>query len=56
MMVFPMDAKFEPAQGKNNTYVLKFETDADKHFFWMQVTQLVKSGKGITRSSLKANQ
>ncbi len=37
MIVFPMDAKFESVQGKNNTYVLKFETDSDKHFFWIQV-------------------
>lgn len=37
MIVFPMDAKFEPVHGKNNTYVLKFDTDTDKYFFWMQV-------------------
>ena len=41
MIVFPMDAKFEPVQGKNNTYRLVFETDSDKHFFWMQVNILL---------------
>jgi len=37
MIVFPMDAQFEALKGKINTYVLKFETDTDKYFFWMQV-------------------
>lgn len=40
MIVFPMDAKFEPVKGKTNTFALKFETDTDKYFFWFQVNFL----------------
>jgi hypothetical protein len=48
LIVFPMDAKFEAAQGKNNTYVLKFETDTDKHYFWMQVFFTLIEGKSVS--------
>lgn len=50
-----MDAKFEAAQGKNNTYVLKFETDTDKHYFWMQVFFNLIEGKSVSWRSCKKN-
>lgn len=51
-----MDAKFEAAQGKNNTYVLKFETDTDKHYFWMQVFFILHEGKSVSWRSCKEDQ
>lgn len=40
MIVFAGDAVFEPVADKNNTYVLRFEMDEDRYFFWLQVSAL----------------
>lgn len=37
IIVFPGDAVFEAVIDKKNTYVLRFEMDEERYFFWLQV-------------------
>ena len=37
MIVFATDAVFSQVPKKQNTFMLKFQTDQDKYFFWLQV-------------------
>lgn len=37
IIVFPFDAVFEKVQSQNNTYVLRFESNEDRYFFYLQV-------------------
>ena len=38
LIVFPGDAIFEAVHDKKNTFVLRFEMDDDRYFFWLQVS------------------
>jgi hypothetical protein len=37
LIVFPFDAVFEKVNTQNNTYLLRFESNEDKYFFYLQV-------------------
>lgn len=42
-MVFPFDAVFQKIHSQNNTYVLRFQSNDDKYFFYLQVSfQFIK--------------
>jgi hypothetical protein len=37
IIVFPFDAIFERVAKQNNTYLLRFQSNDDKYFFYLQV-------------------
>lgn len=38
LILFPFDAHFSRVSNQNNTYLLKFDSNEDKYFFYLQVT------------------
>lgn len=36
IIVFPFDAKFEQVTGQKNTFVLRFDSNEDRYFFYLQ--------------------
>lgn len=36
IIVFPFDAIFEKVSNQNNTFVLKFQSNDDRYFFYLQ--------------------
>lgn len=51
LIVFPFDAVFEKVANQNNTYLLRFESNEDKYFFYLQVCRIKCRKRSPLRSS-----
>jgi hypothetical protein len=51
LIVFPFDAVFEKVPNQNNTYLLRFESNEDKYFFYLQVSHIKCRKRSPLRSS-----